>query len=190
MRMVELARLFWQSQRKMIIFLALLGGLNLILIFSIEQFLVPKVADQENYFLRRQSEVRQLLHNKGQKAETPEQYFVSGRQDLERFRLVVPHYQEFTGLIEELLVLSNRANLKISQISYDSEELNEIRLLKLTLKFNVSGNYEQVKKFIHSLEQSVRLITINQISLQESDDNGVNLSLNLETFFRPGGDES
>jgi hypothetical protein len=31
------------------------------------------------------------------------------------------------------------------------------------------------------------LIAIKQIGLQGADDKGVNLRLNLETYFRPGG---
>ena len=110
-------------------------------------------------------------------------------QDLSKFQQAVPDYQEFTGLIEELLVLSGRARLNITQISYSSETLEKTPLLKFNLNFNVVGDYEQVKKFIHSLEQSVRLITIKQISLQGADGDGVNLRLNLETFFRPGSRE-
>ena len=68
-------------------------------------------------------------------------------------------------------------------------EPKEIALLQFSLNFNVMGNYEQIKKFVHSLEQSVRLITIKQISLQGADADGVNLRLSLETFFRPGSRE-
>ncbi len=130
-----------------------------------------------------------MMRNQGSAAITPEQLYVLASQDTSKFQEAVPEYQEFTGLIEELLVLSNRARLNITQISYSSEELKQSPLLKFSLNFNVAGDYEQVKKFIHSLEQSVRLITIKQISLQSSDNDGVNLRLSLETFFRPGSRE-
>ncbi|MDH3809715.1 MAG: type 4a pilus biogenesis protein PilO, partial [Desulfuromonadales bacterium] len=98
----------------------------------------------------------------------------------------VPEYREFTGLIEELLVLSSQSRLNITQISYASELLKKTPLLKFDLNFSVAGDYDQVKKFIYSLEQSVRLITIKQISLQSIDNEGVKLGLSLETLFRPG----
>jgi len=102
----------------------------------------------------------------------------------------VPDYQEFTGLIDELLVLSSRARLNITQISYRSEMLKEAPLLQYSLDFTVTGDYEQLKKFIFALEQSVRLITIKQISLQSAEETGVNLRLGLETFFRTGAGQS
>jgi type IV pilus assembly protein PilO len=88
------------------------------------------------------------------------------------------------------MVLSNRASLNITQIRYSSEELKKVPLLKFSLNFNVAGNYEQIKKFIHSLEQSSRLITIKQIGLQNVEGDAVQLGLSLETLFRSGGRES
>lgn len=189
MRWKELAEQLWKSQRGNLLLLAALLILNLLAYAAIEQLYVPKVAEQENFYLRRQAEVRDVLHNQGG-AATPEQLFALASQDFSRFQQAVPDYQEFTGLIEELLVHSSRARLNITQISYSSEELKEAPLLKFSLNFNVTGEYEQIKKFIFSLEQSARLLTIKQISLQEADDTGVNLRLNLETFFQTGGRES
>lgn len=190
MRLKELLELLWQSQRSILLLLAVLLGLNLITYLVIEQLVVPQVTEQESRFLKRQAEIRLLLHNQGGSAKSPHQLFVWASEDLARFQQSVPDYREFTGLIEELLVLSSRAQLNISQISYGAEALQGAPLLKLNLSFNVTGEYAQIKKFIHSLEQSIRLITIGQISLQSSDDDGVGLRLNLETYFQPGSRES
>lgn len=190
MRLKELLDLLWKSHRGAVLLLGALLLLNVILFVALEQFVLPQVAVEEGRYLRRQTEVRQLLRKQGGAAETPEQLYVLANRDLSKFQQAVPEYRDFTGLIEELLVLSNRAHLNITQISYDSEELNNSSLLKFNLNFNVAGDYEQVKKFIHSLEQSVRLITIKQISLQSVDNNAVNLSLSLETLFSSGSRES
>ncbi len=189
MRWKELLEQLWKSQRSLLITLGVLLVLTLLLFVTLEQFIVPKVAEQENRFLQRQSEVRQLMRKQGNTAITPEQLYVLANQDISKFQEAVPDYQEFTGLIEELLVLSNRARLNITQINYSSKALKTSPLLQFSLNFNVAGDYEQVKKFIHSLEQSVRLITIKQISLQSTADDGVNLRLSLETFFRTGSRE-
>jgi type IV pilus assembly protein PilO len=189
MRCKELAEQLWKSQRGTLQLLAVLLLMNLLAYVAIEQYFVPRVAEQESYFLQRQAEVRSILHNQGG-ASTPEQLFVLASQDFSKFQQAVPDYQEFTGLIEELLVLASQARLNITQISYSSEELREAPLLKFSLSFNVTGEYEQLKKFIFSLEQSTRLLTIKQISLQSADATGVNLRLNLETFFQAGSRES
>jgi type IV pilus assembly protein PilO len=190
MRLKEMLEQLWKSYRGSLILLGVLLVLNLLLFTALQQFIAPRVAEQESRFLQEQAEVRQLLHKQGATAKSPEQLYVLATQDLAKFQQAVPDYQEFTALIEELLVLSSRANLNITQISYRSEELPENLLLKFDLNFNVAGDYKQIKKFIHSLEQSVRLIAIKQISLQSADNDGVSLRLSLETFFRPGSRES
>ncbi|MEJ2699546.1 MAG: type 4a pilus biogenesis protein PilO, partial [Desulfuromonadales bacterium] len=60
-------------------------------------------------------------------------------------------------------------------------------LLSDALSFTVTGKYEQVKKFIFSLEQSKRLIALEQISLSGGEQSGkeqVSLHLKLSTYFR------
>jgi len=187
MRWKELARQLWKSHRSSLVLLGALLILNLLLLVTLEQFVTPRVAEQESTFLKRQAEIRQLLRNQGGATNTPEQEYLVAAQDLSKFRLTIPDYQEFTGLIEELLVLSSRAGLNITRIGYGSEQLKESELLKLELSFNVAGDYAQIKRFLHYLEQSARLIAIQQIDLQSADDKGVNLRLNLTTYFRPGG---
>lgn len=186
MRIKELLKLLWTTHRGSLLLLGILLVLNVALSVALEQFVVPQVAAEEGRFLKRQTEVRQLLRNQGGSAETPEQLYVLASQDFSKFERAVPEYREFTGLIEELLVLSSQSRLNITQISYASELLKKSPLLKFDLNFSVAGDYEQVKKFIYSLEQSVRLITIKQISLQSVDNEGVKLGLSLETLFRPG----
>ncbi len=190
MRLTEMLEQLWKSHRSQLLLLGTLLVLNLLFFTALEQLLDPRVVEQESRFLQRQTEVRRLLHKQSVIAKSPAQLYVLASQDLAKFQQAVPDYQDFTGLIEELLVLSNRAGLNISQISYGSEELQESSLLQFSLNFNVVGDYKKIKKFINSLEQSARLITIRQISLQSADNNGVNLRLNLETFFRQGGSES
>lgn len=190
MRLTEMLEQLWGSHRVSLLLFGFLLVLNLLLFTALEQLIIPRVAEQESLFLQRQTEVRQLLHKQGAAAKTPAQLYVLASQDFSMFQQAVPDYQEFTGLIEELLVLSSQANLHITQISYSSEELLESPLLRFDLSFNVVGDYKRIKKFIHSLEQSVRLIVIKQIGLQGEDDEGVNLRLSLETFFRQGSRES
>ncbi|MCW9079510.1 MAG: type 4a pilus biogenesis protein PilO [Gammaproteobacteria bacterium] len=190
MRWKELIGQLWRSHRNSLVMLGILLLLNLLLIVALERFVAPRVAERESTFLRRQTEVRQLLRNQGGATNTPEQAYLMAAQDLDKFYQSIPDYQEFTGLVEELLVLSNRARLNITRISYHSAQLKESELLKLELNFNVEGDYDQIKRFIHSLEQSARLIAIKQIGLEGADDKSVNLRLKLETFFRSGGRET
>ena len=181
MRLLEIISQIWVFHRRLILLLGFLLLANLVMIIVLEQQVVPRIVEQEKDFLLRQAEVRQLLHNQGGGARTPEQAFILANQDLSRFRENIPEYSEFTGLVEELLVLSNRARLNIAQINYQPESLSENGLLRYELSFNVSGEYENIKQFIHSLEQSQRLMSISQVGLQGTDGEGVSLRRHLET---------
>ena len=183
MRLEKMAGQLWGSHRRSLILLGVMLILNLLLFAVIKQFVTPRVAEQKSHYLQRQAEVRQLLRNRGGATNTPEQVYFMAVEDLSKFHQMIPDYQEFTSLIEELLVLSNNASLNIDRIAYSSSQRKESKLLKLELNFNVAGDYGQIKKFIHSLEQSTRLITIKQISLQGASDEGVDLRLKLETYF-------
>jgi Tfp pilus assembly protein PilO len=190
MRLKATAEQLWAGHRRSLLLLLVLLVLNLLLLTALQQWWGPRLDEREARFRKRQAEVRALLKGQGEIARSPAQLFALGSQDLSRFRQAIPPYAEFSGLIEELLVLSSRARLEIDQISYRSEMLKDTPLLQYRLDFNVSGRYEQLKRFIHALEQSRRLLVIRQISLQESDAEGVSLRLSIESYFRPGGRES
>jgi hypothetical protein len=120
MRWRELTGQLWKFHRNSLILLGVLLILNLLLLAVMEQFVTPRVAERESNFLTRQSEVRQLLRNQGGATNTPEQAYLMAAQDLSKFFQTIPDYQEFTGLIEELLVLSSRVGLNITRIGYSA----------------------------------------------------------------------
>ncbi len=184
MRASEVFAQICKAHRGMLIVVALLMAANLLIFLTLEQMLLPKLTAQEHSYLQRQSEVRQLLRNKGGLDHTPEQLYLSARKDLAEFREMMPAYQDFTSLVEELLVLSSRSGLNITQVNYQPGKTLENDLLRYGLSFAVSGRYAQIKKFIHALEQSQRILVISQIRLQSTEGGEVNLRLNLETFFR------
>ena len=129
----------WQSHRRVMMLLGVLLVLNIALFFAVERLLVPRVLAQETLYLERQNELRDLLHKKAGTANSPEHLYLLASQDVSRFRQAAPQYQDFTALIEELLVLANRARLDIKQVNYATEELKGIPLLQCNLSFNIIG---------------------------------------------------
>lgn len=180
----QLSIQLWRTHRVMLIVLSLLLLANFILFALVEQVLAPKVAALENHYIIRQAEVRQLLRHRTGPASTPEQMFVLASRDLADFTAQIPVYLDFTGLIEELLLLAKQANLNITRIAYEPSPVKGIDLLSYDLSFNLTGDYAQLKQFIHSLEQSSRLMVIREIGLQSAEGGQVSLRLKLETFFR------
>lgn len=190
MRFKDILNHLWENHRNTLVLLVALLVLNVLFYVVVEEFLTPRVVDKEQKYLKRQAEVRDILHNQASSATSPEQLYVLGSQDLSEFNQSIPPYLEFTALIEELLILSEDAGLNIAQITYNSEATENNQFLRLNLSFSVSGDYVDIKKFIYSLEQSARLLAIKQISLQSESSQAVNLRLALETYFHQGGQES
>jgi Tfp pilus assembly protein PilO len=171
----------WGAHRWPLMGLSLLIVANVILALSLQLHLVPSVNEREQLLSRRTLEHRSGIDT------SPMQQFVEGEKNLAAFLERIPPHREFTGLIVELQQLANRASLELAQINYSNELDKTSNQLRYQLTFTVNGNYRAVKQFIHSLEQSPRLIIIKQIGLQgvgQAGGTDVRLQLNLETFFR------
>jgi type IV pilus assembly protein PilO len=193
MQMVYLFREIWHIHRKLLFLISALLVCNVLFYVVLQQFFVPRVVEREQSFIRKQSEARQLLRQSGGFADTPGQLFNQAQRDIAEFFKVIPEHRDFTGLIDELLMLAYRADLTIAQISYNPKVLKKVDLLQYELSFTVNGRYEQVKKFIHSLEQSPRIMGIQQINLSSVGEAGqaeVGVRLNLETVFHSEARES
>lgn len=188
-----LIRELWQGQWRWLLAVGLLLVINLSFYVVLQQFLVPRVVEREQRFIQRQDQARQLLREAEGIADTPERHYLRVRQDIEQFRTIIPEYEDFTGLIDELLVHAARSHLTIRQISYTTEALPSVALRQYDLAFTVNGRYENLKQFIHALEQSPRIMAIRQIALDTRDQasgQGVSLRLSLQTLFQLEADRT
>lgn len=176
-------RQLWGGYRWLLLLLALLILANVAVALLLQLALVPTVTQRERLLITRQAE----QHSDA--GTSPVQQFIQGEQQLAAFQAKIPPHQEFTGLIVELQAMAGKAGLELDQVSYRHERDQNNGLLRYQLTFTVNGPYRAVKQFVHALEQSPRLIIIQQVGLQGSEQPGgtdVRLQLNLETFFRPG----
>lgn len=166
-----------------------LGGLlvvNLGVFTGLNQLVLPNLETLERQFIEAQG-----LSRKSQQelaaAGTPLAAFHQGQEDLAEFREHIPPRSDLTTLIGELFSLAQQAGLSIDQVNYDPKEIAEERLLRYGLTFAVTGTYRQVKQFVYLLEQSERLISIENIALSGASEDGegrVSLRLMLSTVFR------
>lgn len=182
---VDFLRQLWSGHRILVGIVALLLLANLVLGLVLQQYLAPTVSEREQLLLQRQTELR----SGSATGDSPAQLFARGETDLAAFRAKIPTHQEFTGLIVELQKLADEAGLDLAQISYKNDREKDGGLLRYTLTFTVDGSYRDIKQFVHSLEQSPRLIILREIDLQGvglESETDVRLQLSLETFFRLG----
>ena len=122
----------------------------------------------------------------GAEARTPAETYRQAKEDLQSFRAVIPAKSEFPALLGDVFTLAGQAGLAIDQIGYQPKELPGQALLRYGLAFTVRGDYGQIKRFIHALEQSDRLLVIDSLTLSGEREFGaatVELRLQLATFF-------
>lgn len=107
--------------------------------------------------------------------------------ELQNFYQQVPQPEGLGDFIGQLYQLSTGAGIDIDQVSYAIKPLEELPLFAYQLSFSVSGDYRELKKFIHLLENSPSLIIVDQITLDSSgqkNTGGVRLQIQVQTFFR------
>ncbi len=183
MQPLLLARTLWRGHRPGVIVIGVLLLVNVGLAVGLQKFLVPAVDEREQLLIRRQAEIRS---DGG--SDVPALVYAQGEKDLAEFAKKIPPHREFTGLISELHRLAADAGLELTQISYSRKEEKDA-LLRYNLGFNLAGKYADIKKFVHLVEQSPRLMLIEQISLHgggREEMSEVRLQLNVATFFRAG----
>ncbi len=174
----------WRIDKKGPVALAVLCLLNFIAYFLLTGFVEPQAEDLERKYISQQSEVRKAEQG-GRSSESPLVVYARGTSDLQTFRNAIPAKRELTGMIGEIFNLAETSGLKIEKITYHPKHLDTMHLLQYGLDFNVTGSYNQVKKFTHKIEQSDRLLTIDKMALNTGrQGEGVNLVLKLTTFFK------
>lgn len=166
----------------------LIGGLLLLNVaaYALMTYVVaPGIDNLERRYIERQSSVRQVRQT-GAATGSPQEIYQRGVEDLEKYREAIPSRAEFTALIGEIFSLAQRAGLSIDRVGYDPNEIPERGLLRYALNFSLGGDYGQVKRFVYSLEQSERLIIIEELSLRggETAQGDVDLRIRLSTYFR------
>lgn len=181
MRRDSFLQAVWRVNRKWPLILAGLLVLNLA-IYLVPFRILSRQADalQRDYILLQAAE-RRPSHEQ----QTPAEVYAQGVRDMRKFKASIPHHKELSGLVEELFNLAEKANLSIRQVNYDSSPDKKLKFLHYKVSFQVSGNYTQVKKLVHLIEQSKRPMIINELSLDgASSEKGVSLRLQLTTYFR------
>jgi type IV pilus assembly protein PilO len=184
----SLLRAAWQADKKLPLVVALLIVMNLGIMVGMRYYLSPQVERLERVYIERQAAIRKG-HSEERSPQGPQAALWGAKNDLQIFWQAIPPRTELTLLIGELFMLADEAGLAINQINYNPKELEGRPLLRYGLNFSVSGGYAQVKRFVYSLEQSERLIAIENVALSsagEPEQGQVNLSLKLSTLFRMG----
>ena len=173
----------WRVNRVIPMSLVGLFGVNLFFVLFMTYGLEDKAAVVQSEVIRLQAEERHTQSGYGD-SESPVIIYTRGIEDLQKFRQAIPDQSKLSSLVDELFSLADRAGLSISSVQYNSIKEPEQQLLRYKINYRVVGTYKQIKKMVHLIEQSERIIFIDELSLGgASKDESVSLSLSLTTFF-------
>ena len=176
----------WRVSRAWPLLLISLLSLNAGLYAWINFRVSPEVSALERRYIDTQMRLRQAAQRQ-ERLASPQERLRQAQTDLQTFRQAIPPGRDFTALIQEVFTLAENSGLSIERINYDPKNVTERDLLRYTLNFSVGGNYGQIKKFIAALEQSPRIIAIEEISLSGSEHaqgEAVSLRIRLSTYFQ------
>lgn len=148
----------------------------------------PRLSALQDEQLRLQKEVRERqleFARSGVPVSTAEQL----KSNLQRFQELIPAINQFSLFVGELFSWADQSGLMIHQISYRPEADEAIGDIRYGLSFSVDGDYGDVKKFLYLLENTDRILIIENISLSGREGAGrgedtVSLRIQLATYFR------
>ena len=174
----------WRVNRVILLCLVGLFSLNIIIFLFLTYLLEDKALSKQAEFIRIQAEERRTQSDR-EDSDAPVVVYTRGNEDLHKFRQAIPLSSELSGLVDELFSLADRAGLKINSVQYDTKNDPDHMLLHYKINYQVTGTYKQIKKMVHMIEQSGRIISIEELSLNSSKEGqSVSLSLALQTYFR------
>ncbi len=85
--------------------------------------------------------------------------------------------------------LAQQANLRLDRRNYDDTQERGSELEKLTTTVVLSGDYRDIRRFIYALETSPEFLVLENVALSQGDqrDRGLNVTVQVATYFRVGG---
>jgi len=184
-QMRQRAITIWQTEPRLLMSTLVLGLLNLLLFSLMSYYVSPEINSAERDLIQLQSEVRHM-GAEGAPMSLPQLYRKAG-DDIAKVHELIPSRTELSVLVLDISRLAEQAGFEIKSVSYKPKKVEEFALLSYSLSFTVDGRYRQLKKFVHLLENSPRIVILDGISLVESDDDQVSMRIHLTTFFREEG---
>jgi Tfp pilus assembly protein PilO len=110
------------------------------------------------------------------------------KQNLTQFYDVIlaEKIARMTAIQREIRSLAGQFQVDPENVSYEPSWLVPEELVQFNVSFPLRGSYENLRQFIHRVESSEHFLIIDDISLADSREGGVVLSLTvrLHTYFK------
>ncbi len=89
--------------------------------------------------------------------------------------------------------LAEESNLRLERQALSPDERNQGGLAKLTTTATLTGEYRDIRKFLHQLETRPEFIVLENVDLTQNESEmsrGITVTVQVATYFRTGGNGS
>ena len=94
--------------------------------------------------------------------------YKKAQEDLNALEKTFLSQQELARLADLLPAMARRHQLALPGVSYQTEKQKESELRKIDLNFKVSGQYTNIRKFIHEVERLEPFLYIQDMAIASS----------------------
>lgn len=93
--------------------------------------------------------------------------------------------ERLVAVQKEVHKIAKTFQVEASQIKFNHEKVKGSDLIRLAVDMPLNGGYNNLRQFVHSVESSKLFLIIESIQLQEGDQGGalLNLNIRLATYF-------
>jgi Tfp pilus assembly protein PilO len=84
--------------------------------------------------------------------------------------------------------LAQKSNLRLERETSDPKAQRESQLVKFAYRASLSGEYRNIRRFIHELETAPEFLVLENVELTQSEieNRGLNVSVDIATYYRTG----
>jgi Tfp pilus assembly protein PilO len=84
--------------------------------------------------------------------------------------------------------LAQKSNLRLERETSDPKPQRDSQLVKFTYRASLSGEYRNIRRFIHELETAPEFLVLENVELTQSEieNRGLNVSVDIATYYRTG----
>ena len=143
---------------------------------------LPKQKELKNL----QKEIKVLTTEKNKKSEefkTIKAEFKDLKNSEKNVKHVIPNGSNQAKILEDLAAITKKTGIKISETIQFSETKLENQLHRIDTKFSISGARSQILIFLKNIESNNLLMGVDGFSINQSEDNETNFSVNLYSFY-------
>ncbi len=85
--------------------------------------------------------------------------------------------------------LARKCNLRLERQTEDAKPQRGSSLLKFTYSGTLSGEYRDIRRFIHELETAPQFLVLENVNLSQGEgaSKGINVVVEIATYFRAAG---